>query len=149
MDNGQEVLDRDLAPLRNPALYQPGLSGEDEQTLCDIANRVERLLEYHSVLPAVLVAMLRDYLPELRDMTGGRWEGVGILSQCFHLSDKIAQHITDGKWAAGDRVYSDPYYLSRAPRQTLCRAMQVLAARGEVAVRHDGYYVRSRDDNLG
>jgi DNA-binding GntR family transcriptional regulator len=96
--------------------------------------------------------MLRGYLPELGDMTGGRWDGIGDPCQYAHLAGEIAQDIADGKWAAGDRVYMRPdgyhaWYFYAERREVVRRALQLLAARGEITVREDGYYVRSRNGN--
>lgn len=129
-----------------------GLTPEDAQTLRDISFRVRTLLGYRTVLPAGLVVMLREYLPELSDMTGGRWDGIGDPCQYAHLAGHIAQDITDGKWADGDRVYpgkdgNPAWYFSAERREVIRRALQLLAARGEITVRQDGYYVRSHDDN--
>jgi hypothetical protein len=158
-DRGRDrlaLLGRQLAGcldlLRNPASYRPGMSMDDEQTLRDIGGWAERLLHYDAVLPPGLVAMLRAYLPELRDTTGGRWEGAGSPAQALHLCDDIAQDITDGRWGPGERISMDNrmaglYYLPYVPPGTLRRAMQTLTARGEVIMRSDGYYVRTRDDH--
>jgi hypothetical protein len=143
-----ELWETRLAPLHYPAGYQSGLSKEDERTLRDINYRVWELLRYHTVLPPGLVAMLQDYLPALDDRKSGRWDGTGDLTRPLHLADDIAYDITAGRWAAGERVHMDylsvRYYMHGVSRDTLRRAMRLLAARGEVTVRHDGYYVRPR-----
>jgi hypothetical protein len=135
-----------LSPLRQPAGDQPGLSEEDERAQRDISFRVRELLRYQAVLPPELAAMLMDYLPVLDDRASGRWKGAGHLVRPVHLADDIAYDITAGRWAAGERVHMDyfsvRYYMHGVSRDTLRRAMQLLAARGEVTVRHDGYYVR-------
>jgi hypothetical protein len=143
-----ELWDALLAPLRDPAGDQPGLSEEDERTQRDISFRVRELLQYQAVLPPELAAMLMDYLPVLDDRASGRWNGTGHLVRPVHLADDIAYDITAGRWGAGERVHMDyfsvRYYMHGVSRETLRRAMQLLAARGEVTVRHDGYHVRPR-----
>jgi len=144
-DDRQAQWDRLMAPLRNPAFYQRGMTSADEQTLRDIRGRLERHLDYAAVLPAGLVAMPRDYLPELADLAGGRWEGAGLPSQALGLCERIGWDIAEGVWKPGERVYSDHYYyrLSEPPVTVHC-AMQILAARGDVTIRDDGYYVRGK-----
>jgi hypothetical protein len=143
-----EPLEARLAPLRDPAGDQPRHTDEDERALRDISFRVRELLQHHAVLPPGLVAMLLDYLPVLDDRASGRWDGTGDLVRPLHLADDIACDITAGRWAAGERVHMDyfsvPYYMHGVSRDTVRRAMQLLAARGEVTVRHDGYYVDPR-----
>lgn len=124
----------------------PGMGGQDALTLCEIRGSVERLLEYQAVLPAGLVVMLRDYLPELADRTDGRWDGMRASSQALRLCEHIAWDIAAGDLKPGDRVSfgrDDCYPL--LPPVIVYRAMQVLAARGEVTRREDGFYVRTPD----
>jgi hypothetical protein len=143
-----QLWDARLAPLRYPAGYQPGPSAEDERAQRDISFRVRELLRYHAVLPPRLAAMLMDYLPVLDDRESGRWYGIGDLVRPVHLADDIAYDINARRWTADERVHMDSssvrYYMHGVSRETLRRAMQLLAARGEVSVRHDGYYVRPR-----
>lgn len=143
-----ELLDARLAPLRDPAGDQPRLTEEDDRALRDISFRVRELLQHHAVLPPGLVAMLLDYLPALDDRASGRWNGTGNLVRPVHLADDIARDITAGHWAANERIHMDyfsvRYYMHGVSRDTLRRAMQLLAARGEVTVRRDGYYVKPR-----
>jgi hypothetical protein len=142
-DERQAQWDRHTAPLRCPAMYQKGMSGDDEQTLCEMTYRVERLLEWGAVLPDGLVAMLAGYRLELADRRGGRWEGAGVPSRALDLAERLGWYIAEGRWKPGERVYAEEYdYRLSEPRATLHRAMQILAARGEVAIRLDGYYVR-------
>lgn len=142
----REEWERCLAPLRHPPSGFYGLSGEDGQTLRDIRFRVERLLEYGDVLPAGLTAMLRDYVLELGDTVSGRWQGIGASSQYEWLADRIGEGLADGEWLPGSRIYMDDYsrhyYLLFASGETLGRAVQTLAARGEVSIREDGYYAK-------
>jgi hypothetical protein len=140
--------ERHLAMLRSLTLSLPEMPQDDEQVLLGIVGYVELLLSYQAVLPPGLATMLRDYLPELADRTGGRWEGAGAHAQCMHLCDQIARDIANGHWGAGDRINTNDdsgrhYYLSLATRASIHRAMLTLAARGEVTIRHDGYYVRA------
>jgi hypothetical protein len=142
-DDRQGLWDRLMAPLQSPGLFRKGMSVADAQTVLDIGGRVERLLEFGAVLPVGLVVMLRDFLPGLADLAGGRWEGAGLPSQALGLCERIGWGIAEGEWKPGDRIYSGDYceLLSHSPATLHC-AMQVLAARGDVIIRPDGYYVR-------
>jgi hypothetical protein len=137
--------------LASLLLGGPGVSGQDALTLCEIGGSVERLLDYQAVLPAGLVAMLRDYLPQLADRTGGRWEGAGLVSQGLRLCEHVERDIAAGVLAPGGRVRLDrPYCYGLLRPVTVWWAMQVLAARGEVTRRHDGhYYVRGSGGGAG
>jgi hypothetical protein len=147
-DERQALWERHTAPLRCPAMYQKGMSEADEQTLRDITVCVNLLLKWEAVLPASLVAMLAGYRLELAWRPGGRWEGAGDPSQALDLAERLAQAIVEGRWKPGQRVYDEDYdYRLAAPHTVLHRAMRVLAARGEVAIRPDGYYVRGLDDS--
>jgi hypothetical protein len=140
--------ERHTAPLRCPAMYQKGMSGDDEQTLRDITVRVNLLLQWEAVLPAPLVAMLAGYRLELPWRAASRWEGAGDPSRALDLAEKLALAIAEGRWKPGQRVYDEDYdWRLAGPHPALHRAMQLLAARGEVAIRLDGYYVRGRDDS--
>jgi hypothetical protein len=141
-----------MAPLASPLACREGLSRDDTWTLHQIRFRIERLLEYQAVLPAALVAMLRDYQQELAGTADVRWDGIGSPVRAAYLAAAIGQDITDGLWAPGGQVYmkgdgTPPWYFLAERSQTARRAMQLLAARGEVTIRDDGYYVRARDDH--
>jgi hypothetical protein len=60
----------------------------------------------------------------------------------------IAQSVTDGQWADGQRL-DDPapahYTWPRTPG-TFHRALKLLAARGEIVGRHGRYYTRAGDE---
>jgi hypothetical protein len=100
------------------------------------------------VLPARLVAMLAGYRLELAWRAGGRWEGAGDPSRALDLAERLALAIAEGRWKPGQRVYDEDYdYRLAEPHPVLHRAMQLLAARGEVAIWTDGYFVRGRDDS--
>jgi hypothetical protein len=147
-DERRALWERHTAPLRCPAMYQKGMSGADEQTLRDISLRVTLLLKWEAVLPAALVAMLAGYRLELAWRPGGRWEGAGDPSRALELAEHLGAAIAEGRWKPGQRVYGEDYDWRLAePHLVLHRAMQVLAVRGEVAIRLDGYYVRGRDDS--
>jgi hypothetical protein len=129
-------------------MFQRGMSGADEQALRDITFRVERLLGFAAVLPAALVAMLEGYRLELDDRRGGRWERAGVPSQALDLAERLGWALAEGRWKPGQRVDAEQYdHLLADPQAILHHAMQVLAARGEVVIRPDGYYVRGRDDS--
>jgi hypothetical protein len=149
-DERQAWWERHTALLRCPAMYQRGMSGADVQTLRDITYRVDRLVEFGAVLPDGLMAMLEGYRLELPYRAGGRWEGAGDPSRALDLAERLGWAIAEGRWKPGERVYDEDYdYRLAEPHAILGRAMQVLAARGEVAIRLDGYYVRGRDDSPG
>jgi hypothetical protein len=121
----------------------PGMHGQDALAVGEIAGSVECLLEYQAVLPAGLVAMLRDYLPQMADRGDGRWEGAGVTSRALRLCEHVGWDIAAGDLRPGDRVSLDrSHCYPRVPAAIAYRAMQVLAARGEVTRRAGGYYVR-------
>jgi hypothetical protein len=139
----QEWWDCLMELLRDPGKFRSGVSWRDSQVAHDLEFRVTALLEFQAVLPAGLAAMLRGYLPEVADKMNGRWEGAGARYATLRLCDGIERDIAAGKWKPGDRLHSGAYDgRLNQPAMTLHRAMEVLAARGEVTVREDGYYVR-------
>lgn len=130
------------------------MNAEDELALRAITGRVWRILRHRAVLPAALAAMLQDYLTDLDSTADARWAGIGDPARHAHLAGIIAQHIADGEWAPGDRVDgrtcgapSPAWYFINERPETIRRAMQLLAARGDVAVRYDRYYARPHDDH--
>lgn len=146
LDDRQAEWERLMVPL----LHGIGVSGQDALAVGEIGGSVERLLEYRAVLPAALVAMLRDYLPQLADTSEGRWEGSGFTSRALRLCEHVEWDIAAGDLRQGDRVSLDgKHCYPRVPPAIVYRAMQVLAARGEVTRRNDGYYVKTHCDDAG
>ena len=124
------------------------MNGDDDQALWEVRYFAGELLKLADVLPADLTAMLRDYHSELRTAPRWRWDGIGdpVAYEC--LAHRIAQSVTDGKWADGERLDDparNPYARTEAPA-TFQRALRLLAARGEIVMRDGRYWTRSRDD---
>jgi len=125
------------------------MDADDAQTLRDVRYFTNRLLLHAGILPSDLVAMLQEYESELDDASLGRWTSVGNPSRYTDLARRIGQSITDGEWAPGaqldwpvDRRFGWPQ-----PREYVMNALQLLATRGELVVKHGNYYVRPRGEN--
>ena len=124
------------------------MNGDDTQTLRDVTHFAGELLKHADVLPTDLAAMLRDYQSQLRTAPPWRWDGIGDPVGYECLAHRLAQSVTDGEWADGGRL-DDPATSWRARVEapaTFQRALRLLAARGEIAVRDGRYCTRSRDD---
>jgi hypothetical protein len=130
------------------------MNGDDWQALRDINRCAWALLSHAGVLPEGLAAMLQSYaselagvLPEGRAELGNesseRWERVGDPVARDALASRMGRSITDGEWPAGKRLDCPPgdWYCVNETRATILRALQLLAVRGELAVRFGTYYV--------
>jgi hypothetical protein len=130
------------------------MNSDDWQALRDINCRTLALLSHVAVLPEGLAVMLRSYaselagvLPEdhakLDNKSPERWERVGDSSASDALASRVGRAISDGEWLAGERLDCPPgdWYCVNERRETVVRALQLLAARGELAVRYGAYYV--------
>jgi hypothetical protein len=124
------------------------LNDDDAQTLWDVTYFARELLKHADVLPADLAGMLHDYQSELRTSPPGRWAGIGDPVQYECLARRMAESVTDGEWAEGERL-DDParnrHARAEAPGN-FQRALVLLAARGDIVTRDGRYYTRSRDD---
>jgi hypothetical protein len=107
------------------------------------------LLKLADMLPADLAEMLRDYESELRVSPPGRWDGIGDPVQYECLAHHIGQSVTDGEWREGKRLDSlADYRLAWGQtRSNFERALGLLVARGEIAMRDGMYYPRPRNEN--
>ena len=124
------------------------MNGDDDQALWEVRYFAGELLKLADVLPADLTAMLRDYHSELRTAPRWRWDGIGDPVGYECLAHRIAQSVTDGDWADGERL-DDPATSWRARVEapaTFHRALRLLAARGDIVSRGGGSYTRSRDE---
>jgi hypothetical protein len=124
------------------------VNGDDAQALRDVTYFAGELLKHADVLPAELAAMLRDYQSQLRTAPPWRWDGIGDPVGYECLAHRIAQSVTDGEWADGERL-DDPATNWRARVEapaTFQRALRLLAAQGEIVMRDGRYCTRSRDD---
>jgi hypothetical protein len=121
---------------------------DDTQALWEVRHFAGELLKLADVLPADLTAMLRGYHSELLTAPRCRWEGIGDPVGYESLAHRIAQSVTDGEWADGERL-DDPASNWRARAETpanLQRALRLLAARGEIIMMDGRYCTRARDD---
>jgi hypothetical protein len=119
------------------------MDAEDAQTLRDVRYFTSRLLLHAGILPSDLVAMLEDYKSELDHASLGRWASMGDPAQYADLARRIGQSITDGEWLPG--VHLD-WPLNRRygwdqTRETVMKALQLLAIRGELVLKGGKYYV--------
>ena len=124
------------------------MNGDDAQTLRDVTYFLRTLLKDADVLPADLAAMLRDYQGELRNSPPGRWSGIGDPAEYEDLAHSMAQSVTDGEWADDERL-DDPARNWHARAQNpsnFDRALQLLAARGDIVTRVGKYYPRPRSE---
>jgi hypothetical protein len=122
------------------------VNGDDAQTLRDVTYFTCELLGHADMLPTDLAAMLRDYQSELRNSPPSRWDGIGDPVEYECVAHRIAQSITDGQWADGERLH-DPTRNRYAWAQTpgnFMRAPRLLAARGEIINTDGRYYTRPR-----
>jgi hypothetical protein len=129
------------------------MNGDDWQALRETNSRTQALLSHAGLLPEGLAAMLRSYaselagvLPEGRAEPGqpsGRWERSGDPAARDALASRMGRSITDGEWLAGQRLDCPPgdWYCVNETCETIMRALQLLAVRGELAVRNGAYYV--------
>jgi hypothetical protein len=126
------------------------MNPDDEQTLREMRHFIRELLKCADVLPAALATMLRDYEPELYCSPPGRWNGIGDAGQSESLAVRIGQLMTDGQWPEGthlDASLSGHWRARGETRANVERTLRLLAARGELTVRHGMYYTRPRDEN--
>jgi len=124
------------------------VNGDDAQTLRDVTFFLRALLKDADVLPADLAAMLRDYQRELRNSPPSRWSGIGDPIEYEDLAHRMAQSVTDAEWADDARL-DDPARNWHARTQTpsnFDRALQLLAARGDIVTRDGKYYTRPRSE---
>jgi hypothetical protein len=130
------------------------MDSDDWQTLREINRLTRMLLSHADVLPEGLAGMLRSYAPELacvlsEDRVGlgskssERWKRVGGTAARDALASRMGRSITDGEWPAGKRLDYPPddWYCKSETRETIIGALQLLAVRGELAVRCGTYYV--------
>jgi hypothetical protein len=131
------------------------MNGGDWQALREISSLTRTLLSYAGVLPEGLAAMLQSYASELAGVlpegkaelgkeSSERWERAGDPAARDALANRMGRSITDGEWPAGKRLDCLPgdWYCVNQTRQTIMRALQLLAVRGELAVRYGTYYVK-------
>jgi hypothetical protein len=124
------------------------VNGDDAQTLRDVTHFAGELLKHAGVLPADLAAMLRDYQSQLRTSPPWKWDGIGDPVGYECLAHRMAQSVTDGEWADGERL-DDPATSWRARVEapaTFQRALRLLEARGDIVSTGGGSYTRSRDE---
>jgi hypothetical protein len=126
------------------------MNGDDWQALREIDRHTRMLLSYAEVLPEGLAAMLRSYASELAGVQAGldsessrRWKRAGGLAARDALASRMGRSIADGEWPAGKRLGwpPDAWYCAYERGETILGALQLLALRGELAVRCGTYYV--------
>jgi hypothetical protein len=123
------------------------VNGDDDRALWEVRYFARELLKLADVLPADLTDMLRDYHSELRTAPRRRWDGIGDPVGYESLAHRIAQSVTDGEWADGERL-DDPARNLHARAETPAnfqRALRLLAARGDIVIT-DGRYCARRSD---
>jgi hypothetical protein len=124
---------------------------DDDMMLRELKAFTGELLKYADVLPPVVAVMLRGYESELYDSPRERWSGgIGSPARYGDLARLIERDITDGEIPAGRRLdCSLKFWYARAERRdTVEKALHLLAARGELIPVYDGtYYVGRRDGN--
>jgi hypothetical protein len=100
------------------------------------------------VLPVGLMAALREYKTAFLAVSANeQWARPGCRARYGRLADRIGQELANGKWKPGERM-SSHRYLAEAygeKRDTVARALHVLAVRGQLALEHQSYYVLPRD----
>jgi hypothetical protein len=124
------------------------VNGDDDRALWEVRHFAGELLKLSDVLPADLTAMLRDYHSELRTSPRWRWDGIGDPVGYESVAHHMAQSVTDGEWAGGERL-DDPATNRHARAETPAnfqRALRLLAARGEIAMKDGRYCTRSHDE---
>jgi hypothetical protein len=128
--------------LRRPGARLRGMSSADLQAVRAIRYRAGVLAqEYGDLLPEGLAEMLRDYLPQASEADAARWAGTGDHSGVMELCDRIGYSLNRGVFWPGQRICSRRLLIPESERARVHAAMRVLAARGEVTTRDDGYYV--------
>ena len=125
------------------------MDADDAQTLRDVKYFTNKLLLHAGILPSDLVAMLQEYESELDTASLGRWTSVGNPAQYTDLTRRIGQLITDGELAPGARLDwpVDRRFGWPQRREYVMNALQLLANRGELVLKHGKYYVRSRAES--
>jgi hypothetical protein len=125
------------------------MNPDDAQTLRDIKHFTRELLTYADLLPPDLAAMLRDYESDLHSSPSDRWDGIGSPVQYDNLAHRIGQGITDGECPEGKRMDSYPgnWYTWAQRHDNVEKALQLLAARGELTPRCGTFYVGPHDED--
>jgi hypothetical protein len=118
---------------------------DDAQTARDTTYFLGRLLDHADLLPPDLVTILRDYERELPGSPPARWNGAGDPAQAKAIAARIAQSLTDNDPAV-TACLADPARNRHAWAQepaTFRRALQILAAQGEITVKDGTYQPRT------
>jgi DNA-binding transcriptional regulator YhcF (GntR family) len=98
-------------------------------------------------LPAGLSAALREYKSALlAACTSEKWARPGHPTRYGRLADLIGQQIADGERKPGERMPSSGHLATRhgEKKDTVTRALHILAVRGQLALETGSYYVLPR-----
>jgi hypothetical protein len=125
------------------------MNDNDAQAWRDTRYFTSRLLLHFGVLPPDLTIMLQEFEAELASASPGRWDGMGNPAQYDDLAGRISQQITDGEWPPGTCLdwSRDKRYCWAETRENVMSALQLLAVRGELALKCGHYYVKARNEN--
>jgi hypothetical protein len=125
------------------------MNDDDAQAWRDTRYFTSRLLFHIGVLPPDLTAMLQEFESELASTSPGRWDGIGNPAQYDDLAGRISQQITDEEWPPGTCLdwSRDKRYCWAETRENVMSALQLLAVRGELALKCGDYYVKARNEN--
>jgi hypothetical protein len=125
------------------------MNDNDAQAWRDTRYFTSRLLLHFGVLPPDLTMMLQEFESELASASPGRWDGIGNPAQHDDLAGRISQQITDGEWSPGTCLdwSRDKRYCWAETRENVMSALQLLAVRGELALKRGNYYVKARNEN--
>lgn len=117
----------------------------DRETAERVTWMTEMLLAHGGhALPVGLRAALREYKSALlAGCSAQQWARIGSATRYGRVADLIGQQVADGQWKPGQRMPSAEYLATRhaEKRDTVRRALFVLAVRGELAQENGAYYV--------
>jgi hypothetical protein len=120
----------------------------DRETARYITWIIDGLLSYGgSALPVGLMVALREYKSALlAGCAQERWARTGQRTRYGILADLIGQQIMNGEWRPGERLPSVDCFTARhaEKRETVLRAMHILAVRGQLALEFGSYYIVPR-----
>ena len=121
----------------------------DRETVREIVWMTDGLLSSGGhVLPIGLMAALREYKTALlAESANEQWACPGSATRYGILADHIEQELANGKWKPGERMPSRRYFAETygEKKDTVARALHVLAVRGKLALEHRSYYVLPGD----
>ena len=121
------------------------MNRDDAQTVNDTGYFLRRLLDHADYLPPDLAIMLSDYQQELKNATPARWNDAGDPAQAEAIAARIAQSLTDNQPDITDNL-ADParnWHAKGQDPHTFRRALQILAAQGEITIKDGTYQPRT------